>query len=66
MERKYSFMKPKGVKADAGAVPKPSTSAGAASPASGGLTGAKMMKERPMSPKAAKRYADKSVGRMAR
>ncbi len=65
-ERKYTFMKPKGVKADAADAPKPSTSAGAASPQSGGLTGAKMMKERPISPKAAKRYSDKGVGRMAR
>lgn len=63
-ERKYSFAKPSGVKADASKCPDPSVHSAPSSPESGGLTGAKMKKESPVSPKAMKRYAAKGVGRL--
>ena len=68
MAMKYRFQKakPSGVEAAASKCPDPSVHAAPASPGSAGLTGAKMKKETPVSPKAMKRYADKGVGRMNR
>jgi hypothetical protein len=66
MAEKYKFQKakPSGVEAGASKCPDPSVHAAPASPQSAGLTGAKMMKETPVSPKAMKRYQSKGVGRL--
>jgi hypothetical protein len=65
MAEKYKFQKakPSGVEAAASKCPDPSVHGGGG-PQNAGLTGAKMMKQSPVSPKAQKRYASKGVGKL--
>lgn len=64
-EAKYKFAKPSGVKAEASKCPDPSVHSAPAKPQNAGLTGTKMKKETPVSPKAMKRYGTpKGVGRL--